>query len=152
MGTIESKHEVEPELADVVRVGGPPDRQRVSLCVYADDLEPELVTNQLGVPPTRYHRRGELFGRKQLARGTGAWILAVEGAAGADVQDVLSALLSQLPDEASVWSELSARHQVVVSFGVFLGEAWNRGFEFAPATVARLATMRAELAFDIYAD
>ena len=100
--------------------------------------------------PTQSHRKGELFGRKQLERRIGAWILEVEAAADADAQEPVNALLSQLPDDASVWSELAANHDIVISFGVFL-DAWNRGFVIAPEAVARFAIMRAELAFDIYA-
>jgi hypothetical protein len=138
------------ETTEGIRVGGPPDKVRASLCLYADDLDPESVTKRIGVPPTTSHRKGEPFGRKQLPRRSGAWILETEVLAPAAGQEALDALLSTLPDDPSVWADLGARHEVVIVVGVFL-KAWNRGFCISRATVARLASMGAELTVDIYA-
>ena len=50
----------------------------VSLYVYGDGLQPEVISSSLGVVPTRSHRKGELKkskGDKLVAMKTGMWEL-----------------------------------------------------------------------------
>jgi hypothetical protein len=64
---------------------------------------------------------------------------------------VLTDLLSKLPDDETLWLELSKRWRVSIWLGLFLTQ-WNRGFELEAPLLERVARMHASLSFDIYAE
>ncbi len=80
----------------------------------------------------------------------GAWFLEVRGEApdGPEVQ--LRKLLKKLPNSGKVWKELNRKYTVQIRFGLHI-TGWNKGFGFPDDLVNRIATMRVELQFDIYA-
>jgi hypothetical protein len=155
--TRETRDRDSDEPRHLVTVGGLIDETVVSLCIYGDDLVPEKVSEALGVIPAHAHRKGELMKSRSphaprtVAYKTGVWIFKLTGQAPQEPEDVTLALLDQLPDDESVWTDLSARYHVRLKYGLFV-EAWNRGFDLSPTLMARIAQMRAEVGFDIYAD
>jgi hypothetical protein len=135
----------------IAEVGGPIDETRVTLGIHGDDLDPDEITALLKCIPTHTHRRGDPRPRSGTPWPKGAWLLSVEGKAPLDPQALLETLLAKLPDDPSIWESLHERFTVRLGFGLFL-DAWNRGFDLAPALVHRVAKMRLPLGFDIYVD
>jgi hypothetical protein len=127
-------------------VGGLVDETDVCLAVYGDDLEPADVTRLLGVEPSRSRRRGDSR-RSGPPWPNGAWFLAVRGRG--DPEALTNELLDKLPTEEGTWRELGARFTVQLRFGLFM-ERWNRGLEFSPELLARMARLNAKVIFDIY--
>jgi len=139
--------EDEPEV--LLEVGGPVDELSVTLAIYGEDLEPLEIEKILDVTPTSAHRRGDRKPRGPEFK-EGAYVVAVRATSPEEVGRVLDDLLGQVPDSDGVWETLGTRYRVQVRFAAHIG-SWNRGFGISAAQVRRLARMKAELEFDIYA-
>ena len=145
--------EVTPIKQPVVlaQVGGLVDETRVTLGIYGPDIDPTEISTLLGCAPTRSHRRGDLRRDGTSAWSQGAWLLSVEGKAPNGPNELIELLAGRLPTDSAIWAQLRAKYIVRISFGLFIG-GWNRGFEFSPASVGRLAEIGAPVGVDIYAD
>jgi hypothetical protein len=131
--------------------GGPIDETHVTLAVHGDDLDPEAVTALFGCRPTRAHRRGERKGPRSLPYRRGAWLLVSRCMAPEEPESLMRAFLDKLPASDAFWTKLHAAYDVQLWFGLFL-RASNRGFDLSPEIMARLASLRLALIFDIYAE
>jgi hypothetical protein len=144
-----------PSTDDVLaEVGGDVDEVHVTLVFNGEDLDPEAISRLLGCSPTRSHRKGEARAGRSAIAGpweAGVWLLTVEGKAPQTANELLVELLRRIPDDETLWIELSTRWRVSILFGLFL-EQWNRGFELDARLIERVARMHASLGFDIYAE
>ena len=127
-------------------VGGVVDTTAVCLGVYGDDLNPDQVTVMLGCEPTSSHRRGDRA-KRGIVRPRGVWLLSSEG--NADPEDLTCKLLDRLPKDARTWARLAKKYDVQLRFGLFM-QRWNRGLDFTPQLVVRMAKLHARIIFDIY--
>ena len=134
----------------IAEVGGVVDESGVTLAVYGADLDPEHVTQLLGVEPTESFHRGFQKGPRSPPLPHGAWFLQVRGEApnGPGVQ--LGKLMMRLPNSPEVWAELRSAYRVQFRVGIHM-EGWNRGFELNPDVIARVAATGIGMTFDIYA-
>lgn len=134
----------------VAEVGGLVDETKVTLALYGDDLEPQEVTELLGVEPTSAHRRGDVRGRGVRPYPKGAWFLELVGTPPQGPEELLGELLERLPpSSSSVWTTLRERFDVQLRFGIFL-DAWNRGFGVPAGQLDQLSVMVDRFEFDIY--
>lgn len=146
-----SKNDISKPLpSGFVRVGGLVDESSVSLRLYGAALQPEEVTELLGIAPTTCFRRGFQRGPRSRPSPHGAWILEVRGEAPAGPEEHLGALLHVFPRSPELWASLTNRFTGNVSFGIHMS-GWNRGFTLSPSVIAKVATLGLELDFDIYA-
>jgi len=136
--------------AIVATVGGPVDEVRVSLAVYSDDLDPDLLTRLLGCAPSTFHRRGDRRHERSIPYSTGAWILTEESISPETVNQALRRLLMRLPDDPSLWSRLAEEHRVQLRFGIHM-TGWNKGFSISNDALTRLSSMCLTFEFDLYA-
>lgn len=145
----------EPHL--MADLGGPIDEMSISFCIYGDDLDPDQISQILGVSPTHAYREGEhRLSRAERARhpvpsASAAWILRVRDQSPRQPGELTKELLDQLPDDEALWDQLASRYHVRLSYGLFVVD-WSSGFSLSPELVARIARMRAVVEFDIYAD
>jgi hypothetical protein len=137
------------EPAVVAEVGGLVDEFGATLCIYADDLDPDALTRELGIAPTRAFVRGTQRGRSQPS-SHGAWLLEVRGEAPREPDHVLRELLSRLAVDSTTWARILATHRVRITLGVHVC-GWTRGFALLPPVLLRLAELGVEVGFDIYA-
>lgn len=128
-------------------VGGVVDKTDVCLAVYGDDLDPDQVTAMLGCEPTSFHRKGDKMKRGINVWRRGAWLLSLEGTV--QPEALTCKLLDRLPKDVPMWARLAKKYDVQLRFGLFL-ERWNRGLEFTPQLVARMAKLHARIIFDVY--
>jgi hypothetical protein len=138
----------------LAEVGGDVDEVHVTLAFHGDDLDPEEISRLLGCSPTRSHSKGELRTGLSASAGpwaSGTWLLSVEGKAPQTTSELLTDLLRNVPDDETLWLELSRRWRVSIWLGLFL-EQWNRGFELEAPLIERVARMHASLSFDIYTE
>ena len=133
----------------VGEAGGLVDQTRVTLALYADDLDPDEVSRLLGAQPTTAHRRGARRSERSPPYKQGAWLLTVEAQAPTGPDDLVSLLLQRLPSGPEFWGLLQGKYTLKVIFGIFQN-TWNRGFNLRAETVQLLAATGAVLEFDIY--
>jgi hypothetical protein len=136
---------------DVVEVGGLVDSSSASLCLYGEMLEPDGVSQLLGVQPTTAIRRGDKRGPRSPESPRGVWILRVEGDAPAGPEQHLRQLLMRLPTDRATWEAVRSHYEVRISVGIHIN-AWNRGFVLGPELLRSVAALGLELDFDIYAN
>jgi len=131
--------------------GGLVDSMSVALCLYSETLDPDLVTQRLGCPPSTSHRKGDRKGPRSPAEGfkKGAWILTVEGEAPTTADELVDLLLRRFPRDEEFWRALCRDYDVQIRFGVRM-EIWNRGFDLSTTTLKLMASTGAKAMFDIY--
>ena len=127
-------------------------RTYASVCVYGDELDPQAISQALGVPPSRSGRRGDPL-RKGRTVDRGFWILTTRDAGVAAEPGDSSAHLRAL----AAWpgldqARLAALHeQYLVRVFVFWElQDGNGGPELMPDALAWLVRIGAELHVDVY--
>jgi hypothetical protein len=131
-----------------------------SLGFVGDRLEPQQVTEILGLPPTKSWRKGELFRpgprSPEIIAHTGAWWLSTEGlVAGGDLDDHLGFLVALI----SPGGERLGRLREIVRDGAtarvscfWHGEAAARPPTIAASAVAAFNRLPAEIETDFDTD
>lgn len=127
-------------------------RTAVGLRIFGDDLDPVEITRLMGVEPTACARKGDAdrirSGRDLVAR-SGSWRLALDASAPGNLNAQISAILAKLPDDLSVWRELSRRYRCDIFCGLFMHDG-NEGAELQPDVLAMLGDRGLRLGLDIY--
>jgi hypothetical protein len=127
-------------------------RTAVTLRIFGDDLDPDEVSQILGAEPTARARKGDV---RQAASGSaavarsGSWRLEAAASCPGDLNTQISALLTKVTDDLSVWRELSTRYTCDVFCGLFMG-GLNEGDVLDPRTLAALGSRGLTLGLDIY--
>lgn len=128
-----------------------PDEATASFILEGDRLEPEVVTNALGLPPSHAHRKGDPRPRSEESPyRTGQWSLSSETGE-RSMEDHVIEVLEQLGSKESTIGQLCSEWDLDArfSFGYFMGR-WNTGFILSPSTLERMAAFNAALWLDIY--
>ena len=133
-----------------VKVGGLVDGSRLTLGIHGEDLEPDEISRLLGCAPSSSHRRGDPR-QSGPPWPSGAWLLSVEAKSPTGPEELVHLLLSRLPTDETLWSDLQSRFRVQMSFGIFT-QRWNRGFELSAEALQRIQSIGAGVGFDIYAN
>jgi hypothetical protein len=129
-------------------------RLRISLRIFGDDLDPSFLTQQLGVAPTESGRKGEP--NESSRRGamslweTGVWVYRLSMRSDTELGDALDELLAAMPQDATLWEELTSTYSVDVLCGLFLEEA-EQSTTITADVLERLGRLGLPLAFEIHA-
>jgi hypothetical protein len=65
------------------------------------------------------------------------------------IRKSLNKLFDQLPANLNVWCELTTKFQADLFCGLWL-KRWNRGLDFSPETLRRIAERGLSISLDIY--
>ncbi len=133
-------------------VGGEVDECSVSLRFFGEDLDPDEVTQVLGITPTGSYRKGDVYRGKRtdITRSTGSWRYSIKKRAGVSLEEQINHLLDQLPSDLEVWGRLTEKFKADLFCGLWLKQ-WNRGLELTPKTLQRMGEKGLILSLDIYA-
>jgi hypothetical protein len=136
-------------------------RVRGTLRLRGDGLDPEFITQQLGVAPTVSARRGE----PPEGRGaggpddddepapTGLWAYELSAPEGTELGDAVDMLLARVPNDAALWEELAEAYEADVHCVVDLGaaDAGPHALRVDAEVLQRLARLRLALTLDVVA-
>ena len=127
-------------------------RLRVSLRISGDGLDPDFLTQQLGMMPTLSARKGDPLPRERGGgtRDVGVWVYRPEVPPDTELGDAIDLLLASLPEDATLWEELTSTFAVDVFCGVFM-QADNQSTRVDAAVLGRLARLGLPVSFDLYA-
>ena len=136
-----------------VAAGGEVDECSVSLRFFGEDLDPNVITSILGIHPTKSCRKGDIFHGKVYDRieKIGKWLYSIKPCAGVSLEDQINNLFDRLPADLEVWRELTTRFEADLFCGLWLKQ-WNRGLDFSPETLKRIAERGLSIGLDIYFD
>jgi hypothetical protein len=126
-------------------------RLRVSLRIRGDALDPDFLTQQLGVAPSFSARKGEVIARRGRERlqTTGVWTYRLEVPPATEIGDAIAHLLAALPEDATLWEEITSSFTADVFCGVFL-EDDNQSTLIQPEVLGTLARRGLPLSFDLF--
>jgi hypothetical protein len=94
------------ELESGILVGGEVGGVTVTLRLFGEDLDPDRLTRELGVEPTRSYRSGDAVSARSNARRTqGMWQLKSLLPEDRPIEDHITGLLEMLPAELGVWEQ-----------------------------------------------
>lgn len=126
-------------------------RLRVSLRIRGDALDPDFLTQQLGVAPSFSARKGELIARRGTERlqTTGVWTYRLEVSPATELGDAIAHLLAALPEDATLWEEITGSFTTDVFCGVFL-ENDNQSTVIQADVLSTLGRRGLPLSFDLF--
>jgi hypothetical protein len=134
------------------RMGGPFERMFFELDIYGDDLDPEAITNLLGVEPDQSYKKGDERPRGSQYYKTGGWIIKSgeikigEDRAG---EEKFEEWVSSLPIDSDVWAELRKKLTVRIRL-IGYTDQWNADFTISPKAISELAKRGLPLMIDPY--
>ncbi|MEM6995412.1 MAG: DUF4279 domain-containing protein [Myxococcota bacterium] len=139
-------------VGSLLEAGGPIDSVCVTLAIYGESLNPDAITERLGVTPTTSYRRGDpRRGAGMPPHRGGGWFIERVGDAPQTPESLTMSLLEPLPpSRAEIWAELAQHFDVQLHVALYL-YSFNRGFSFSRDLSWHLAAMRARVVFDVYA-
>lgn len=127
------------------------DATSVSLRFFGDDLDPDQVSEKLGVSPTSARRKGDVMRHDDLEHvaPTGSWLLSSERQSHNRLEAQIVSLFERLTSDLSVWRELTSKYKADLFCGLW-SEAWNRGLELSADVTRAMADRGLALGFDVY--
>jgi hypothetical protein len=126
-------------------------RLRVALRIRGDALDPDFLTQQLGVAPSFSARKGEVTARRGRERlhTTGVWTYRLEVPSGMELSDALMRVLAALPEDATLWEEITTSFTADMFCGAFL-EDDNQSTVVSPEVLSALGRRGLTLSLDLY--
>jgi hypothetical protein len=119
---------------------------------FGDDLDPDHISNVLGVAPTNAYRKGDVTpsekGKKAVAE-TGTWQLEADEEFSGELPEQIASIFAALTDDLTVWKDLSSRFDGDVFVGLFMAEL-NEAFSLDPALLGAISSRGLVLEFDLY--
>lgn len=135
--------------ADALNVGGSPTDSQATLCIYADDLDPEVVTAIVNCVPSKARRKGECYPERTKIRPApvGQWFL--EAPNELSFNDKIRFLLDATCNDGNVWHKLAESHRIELRAAIFL-RSWTEGFVLTNSTVAEIAQRKWSFSLSMY--
>ena len=127
-------------------------RVRVSLRIQGDPLDPHFLTQLLGVGPTLTAQPGDLVPRcgRMIERRSGLWTYRLDAPSDTDLGEAIGMLLAALPDDSTLWAELTEAYTVDLSCELTL-EAREQASAVEATVLAALGRRGLALALDLHA-
>ena len=85
-----------------------------------DTLDPDFLTQQLGVAPTFSARKGEESDDGTGVHPTGMWTYRLPQTAGTELGSVVEELLAVFPGDVTLWEEITSTWTVDVCCSVYM--------------------------------
>ena len=124
----------------------------VSLRFFGDELQPQELTERLGISPSNAATKGQNIrsrtGTERVSK-TGKWLFKCQGQDGEQLEQQAARLLNQMTADYEVWKDISRRFAGDISVGLFLEQS-NEGLLLSSELVNELARRGLGLNFDIY--
>ena len=131
--------------------GGAVDWASISLVIDGDDVDPDILSAQIGSQPTDSGRKGDVRrrGKMDFKATRGFWRLSTERRADAQLEDQIVELFDRLTPDMAFWEQLGANYEVSLFCGLWL-KRWNRGTILSARTLSRIAERGLSVDLDIY--
>jgi hypothetical protein len=132
--------------------GGTFDESSISLRFFGDDLDPDELTQILGIEPSIAYRKGDIFRGKTYDKiyEIGSWRLRGKRSK-TELEEQINQLLDKLPSDFEVWRGLTSRFQADLFCGLWM-KRFNRGLNFEVATLQKIAERGLSIGLDVYVD
>jgi hypothetical protein len=125
----------------------------VSISIFGEGVDPDEVSQALGVTPDRSHRVGEAVSAQSSAkRRTGLWSITTHGSVADEalLAEHIALLFTRVSTDLAVWQQLADHHNTRVSIGWFMGEG-NETLRLEAGVIDELARRALHLDIEVYA-
>jgi hypothetical protein len=130
-------------------IGGDVAGVRVTLRLFADDLDPDRVTEKLGVKPTRAYRPGDRVSSRSEARRTqGTWQLRSSLTDAQTIEEHIASILDALGGDLNAWERATQGLRKDLYCGVFI-ESQVSGLSLGIGTLEQLVRRGLSIEFDL---
>ena len=102
--------------------------------------------------PTKFHRRGDAFGKGGRTYNYGEWCFStgrLDFRSGESCEEQFDQFVRRLPGGEAVWERIGAEHEARV-FIVLWMRTWNREFDISTFALGELARRRLRVHIDTY--
>jgi uncharacterized protein DUF4279 len=121
-----------------------------TLCIYHDELEPDVVSSRLGLTPSKSQKKGQELGPNRLAP-LGGWFLSSEDhVISKDVRRHVAWILDQLEGREEQFLKLKDEGYRTLIFCYWLSAHGHGGPELDPEIMQRLVSFGLLISFDMY--
>jgi hypothetical protein len=127
-------------------VGGPIVDTSATLCLYADNIDPDTISLRLGTRPTSALKRGDVVGRRKPAP-IGQWSL--EAPENLTFEEKLQYLLRVTTNERSTWDSLALVHRIELRCAFFL-HSWTESVDLPADIVAEIGNRHWAICLSVY--
>lgn len=141
--------------ADTDWFGGPIAWFSVSLSIRGENVDPDKISETLGVQADTMRRKRNLKDNGVADNGSGdsagLWLINMRRNQTDewDIEEVIFSLLDRITVKNDVWIEAVGGAVVRVFVGLSL-DSENQGFGFSPELLQRVAALGARFDFDVY--
>jgi len=133
------------------RMGGSFNRAFFLLEMFGDDLDPQAISDTLGITPTKSCRKGDMRPKGSQYYKTGIWVLESDEILLSDDNagdSQFQKWLATLPDDMAIWQSL-CKYEPQVRL-VLYTDQWNAEFRLRPAAANELSRRCLEMIIDPY--
>jgi len=121
-----------------------------TLRIYHEELEPDVISDLLGLTPSGSQKKGQVLGPRRLAP-VGAWFLSSKSQVSSkDVRRHVHWIISQLGGKEPQFWRLQDEGYVTDISCFWLSASGHGGPELDPELMQRLAFLRLPIGFDVY--
>ncbi|HEX2915027.1 MAG TPA: DUF4279 domain-containing protein [Chloroflexia bacterium] len=141
-----------PEGELIYLAGGEIDENRVSVGFWGDYLDPDVISELLGVEPTIAYAKGDkvpVNSEHYRVAHTGLWRWAGIRTDTRTLEEQIQLLFDQLPEDLSIWQDLSTKYGSELFCGIWM-KTWNREFDLSPTIMKKIVDRGLTIRFDIY--
>ena len=123
----------------------------VSLRIFGEELDLEVITNMLGRKPTKIRKKGDLTvdEKGEVTYNSVGWILESEKNDKENIGDKIRNILNSLNSDINVWKSIAGKCHVDIFCGLFLKRT-NMGFMLPIDIIKMLSYRGIPVSFDIY--
>jgi hypothetical protein len=124
---------------------------RLSLRIRGDELDPDLITQHLGVAPTFAVRQGDAscHDGATRTRSEGVWVYRLSAAPDTELGELVEMLLAPFPTDINLWEELMSTYSADVLCGVYI-EGSHQGTSLSVEALTRLGRLGLSLNFEFH--
>lgn len=125
---------------------------KAEFVIVGDNLEPDKVTNLLGVKPTQYWIKNEVIEGKSIRRKDSCWIIGTEYEASLDVNEQISKLMLILRNKTEILYDLKLKNGFEYLFVFIINVENNQSptISFERGFLDFVHTIEAEFYVDLY--
>lgn len=125
---------------------------KAEFVIIGDALNPKLLTNELGVTPTQFWRKGDKIEGKNINKQDSCWIIGTNYEESFDINDQLYGLIAILEKKQEILKELKTKFNFEYLFVIVINVENNElpAMHFDRKFLDFVHSIEAEFYIDLY--
>lgn len=126
--------------------------------LYAEDFPLEMVTERLGINPTRSYKKGDIIRKisetENYTRSYSSWQLSTGYKESLDVEELMEQVIRQIRDKATIINELKREFGLECRFTIVIkmNDGYTPAFHLDITVIEFASSVKADFDIDLYAN